>query len=54
MYIVTPSELAGLFILGAMILAALSAFLLCWQRADSQVQPVTVREPDAVRYGADD
>jgi hypothetical protein len=54
MYIVTPSELAGLFTLGAMILAALTALVLCLQRADGQVQPVPVREPDTVRHGADD
>ena len=54
MHLVTPSELAGLFTLGAMILAALTALLLCLQRADGQVQPVTVREPDTARYGADD
>jgi hypothetical protein len=54
MYLITPSELAGLFTLGAMILAAFTALRLCLQRADGQVQPVTLLKRDTVRYGADD
>ena len=48
MYLLTPSELAVLFTLGAMILAAFTALLLCLQRADEQVQPLAVRERDTV------
>jgi hypothetical protein len=47
MHIITPSDLAVLFTLGAILLLAATTLLFCLQRPRGQMQPAGLREPNA-------
>jgi len=49
MPIMAPSEIAGLLTLGAMILAAVTALLLCLQRPDDRLQPAAMQGENGPR-----